>query len=110
MFHATSVVETSGSVWYFDDEEGLYVRVPLNEGPRPPGPNGEDWGGPGAGWMQDGVPHNLVSWKIAGDDDCPWLHRRCDECPHLILMHPESTRGIWAPRAKVILDSRLEVT
>lgn len=50
---------TDGSVWLIDDDRKLYWRFPKNEAPRP-----NEWGGPGAGALQDAVPHPFESWEI----------------------------------------------
>lgn len=58
-------VETNGSFWWFDDLAREYFRHPKVEGPRPPGPNGEDWGaGPDSGALQDGVWHPYESYTV----------------------------------------------
>jgi hypothetical protein len=99
----TSMVDTLGSVWYFDDDAKVYIRTPKMEGPRLPGPNGEDWGGPSAEpGLQDQVEHPFESWTI--EDRPPrfeWHDHEC--CPHLIIAGP----GIAAPHAQVVFTTRL---
>lgn len=64
-YRPTVVVETYGSTWAFDEHNLVYRRAPKVEGPRPPGPNGEDWGGPGAApGMQDFMWHPYSSFEI----------------------------------------------
>lgn len=58
-------VESLGSVWFLDDDAHEYLRMPKTEGPRPKGPNGEDWGGPDAGHLQDLIWQPMVSWSIS---------------------------------------------
>lgn len=109
MFNPTSCVETLGSWWYFDDEAKLYVRAPKSEGPRPRGPNGEDWGGvhaePG---LQDNVRHSFTSWKTTDNETCPYSVRGCEHCPHL-LIEGEDFLGprLIGPRVIIHLDSRV---
>lgn len=58
-------VETLGSIWFIDEIEGEYIRMPREEGPRRPGPNGEDWGGADADpGLQDLVWHKQYGWEI----------------------------------------------
>jgi hypothetical protein len=57
-------IETLGSVWFLDEDGSEYIRLPKTEGPRSPGPNGEDWGGVDAGELQDLVWHPMFGWEI----------------------------------------------
>lgn len=56
-------LETEGSLWWFDDTAHKYLRMPKQEGPRK-SPPGEDWGGVGAGSLQDLVWHDMVRWEV----------------------------------------------
>lgn len=57
-------VVSDGSVWIIDDDLSRYCRMPKREGPRAPGPNGEDWGGPDAGELEDLKWHPMVRWEL----------------------------------------------
>lgn len=58
-------VETFGSIVMLDESEMMYLRVPKTEGPRLPGPHGEDWGGPNASpGLRDLVWHPYLSWHL----------------------------------------------
>lgn len=57
-------VESVGSVWFFDDDAGEYLRMPKTEGPRGKGPNGEDWGGREAGALEDLRWHPMHGWEV----------------------------------------------
>lgn len=76
--------ETVGSFWWFDDEAHEYARMPKTEGPRP-SPEGEDWGGPEAGDLQDLVWHPMLDWEV----------RDLDEL--IIRLPPDGERVIFAP-------------
>lgn len=62
---ATLQVETYGSHLFIDEFDKVYLRVPKTEGPRAPGPHGEDWGGPGADpGLQDLTWHPYTMWRL----------------------------------------------
>lgn len=54
-------IESIGSIWWLDDDRLEYLRAPKHEGPRT-SPEDEDWGGPGAGELQDLRWHPMVRW------------------------------------------------
>lgn len=55
------VVESHGSMWYLDDEVGVYRRTPKREGPRAAG----SWPEPEPGDpLFDIEPHPMVTWTI----------------------------------------------
>lgn len=56
-------VESFGSFWFLDDDAGECLRMPKQEGPRERGPNGEDWGGPEAGELEDLKWHPMYGWE-----------------------------------------------
>ena len=76
-------IESNGSLWWIDDEAMEYLRCPKVEGPRPPGPGGQDWGGPGAGPLEDLKWHPMQWWAV--DEN------------YLRIGH-DDTRCITAPR------------
>lgn len=57
-------VVTDGSVWLIDEDGARYCRMPLTEKPRDPGPDGQDWGGPGAGPLEDLRWHSMTGWYL----------------------------------------------
>jgi hypothetical protein len=67
-------IESYGSVWLIDEDELVYLRLPKVEGPRPPGPNGEDWGGPGAGPLEDLHWLPFESWQVHGGSMRLFIH------------------------------------
>lgn len=88
-------VESYGSVWLFDETEMHYCRVPKSEGPRLPGPNGEDWGGPGAQpGMQDLVWHPYVEIGYRAQPSDKWPYR-------LVIYRDggEISPPLWEPEA-----------
>lgn len=61
----TLQVESFGSFLFFDEHEKLYLRTSKSEGPRPPGPHGEDWGGPNADpGLRDLQWHSYTYWRL----------------------------------------------
>ncbi len=60
-------VETMGSIWMLDDDNQRYARMPKTEGPRW-SPEGEDWGGPGAGALEDLTWHEMTGWRIKNEE------------------------------------------
>lgn len=61
----TLQVESFGSFLFFCESEKLYLRSPKGEGPRLPGPNGEDWGGPDADpGLRDLQWHSYRYWRV----------------------------------------------
>lgn len=52
-----------GSVFLLDEDRGCYCRMPKHEGPRL-SPPGEDWGGEGAGILEDLRWHPMERWEI----------------------------------------------
>lgn len=61
----TLQVESFGSFLFFDEHEKVYLRSPKGEGPRSPGPNGEDWGGPSADpELRDLIWHAYTNWWL----------------------------------------------
>lgn len=56
-------VESEGSLWLLDDEQGRYCRMPKQEGPRWSPPE-KDWGGETAGPLQDLKWHPMSGWEI----------------------------------------------
>lgn len=103
MIRPTTVIDTLGSVWHIDDDTKVYVRTPKNEGPRAPGPEGQDWGGPGAEpGLQDQVEHPFESWEIVEREHLMDWHMECNPCPHLHLVGPE----VFAPHATIIYTTQ----
>lgn len=59
----TTQIVSLGSIWLIDETEMKYCRLPRTEGPRQ-SPPGADWGGPGAGELQDNVWLDFITWRI----------------------------------------------
>lgn len=55
-------IESVGSIWFLDEAGGEYLRLPKTEGPRE-SPEGEDWGGPDAGGLEDLKWHPMFGWE-----------------------------------------------
>lgn len=59
ILHQATKVESTGSLWYIDEENRRYLRMPKEEKPRPNG-----WGGPDQGELQDLVWHPFIDWHV----------------------------------------------
>jgi hypothetical protein len=79
-------VESLGSVWFFDEDAREYLRMPKNEGPRS-SPEGEDWGGPTAGPLEDLTWHPYEQWAVV-----PKAFQDI-----LVISVPDSDLGVVAP-------------
>lgn len=94
-------VESVGSIWLIDEYEKVYCRMPKVEGPRL-SPVGKDWGGPGAGALQDLVWHDFIEWYIATEPVYAGDFRYF-EPPALIIKYGErDTQFIGAPNAVLL--------
>lgn len=85
---AMTRVETRGSFWLLDDDNGRYCRMPKREQPREHG-----WGGPEAGPLEDLKWHPMTGWEIL-------------EASGRLIVHlpTDDERGVWvsAPGARII--------
>lgn len=89
-------VESKGSIWLLDDDRMVYLRMPKTEKPRE-SPPGDDWGGAGAGPLQDLKWHPMVRWNIDPPFEPYWSH------PVLrIYVTDDDSDRISAPRAQVV--------
>lgn len=88
-------VESDGSIWLLDDDRAVYLRMPKTEKPRDPGPNGDDWGGPGAGVLQDLRWLPMLSWRIT-----ELFNRECLVIDY--ALSEKSRDRIVAPGARVV--------
>ena len=58
-------IETLGSMWFIDEDQKRYLRMPKTEGPRAPG----WWELPEPGDpLNDLEWHSMVDWQIAPSD------------------------------------------
>lgn len=89
-------VESKGSIWMLDDDHARYARMPKQEGPRW-SPDGEDWGGPGAGPLEDLSWHPMLDWEIRDR----WLGAYAVQ-HNLVIRIPGDDRVVVAPDAVVL--------
>ena len=104
VWHCT-VVETNGSVWWLDDGDMTYMRLPKSEMPR----ERAEWSDERAGVLQDAVWHPMTGWRIrphpahaVGSPEC-LLH--CPNCPGLRIHYVDADgeeQTTWAPNAHIV--------
>ena len=79
-------VESRGSLWWFDDMAGEYLRLPKTEKPR----ERSEWSDGRAGILQDGVWLPMVRW---------WI----DEALLALRVEiPNTRKKILAPEARIV--------
>jgi hypothetical protein len=84
-------IETSGSLWVFDEELLRYQRMPKEERPR----EREEWSDERAGSLQDFVWHDYVRWFITDTSGV------AESEEHGLLVIPPGTLMIVKPDGRM---------